>query len=91
MGLSETISDYLGLTGTIWEYLSSIKAGESKLLLFETFWFFSHTGSIEELALLIMEMERSLYATPLLSDYPLSCSVLKDAETQFKDQVKSTR
>ena len=46
--LSETILDYMGLSRT----KVQIKAGESKLLLFETFGVFLPTGSIEELALL---------------------------------------
>ena len=47
LGLSRAILDYLGLSWTIWDYqcqLSSIRAEveaeESKLLLFETFFFF---------------------------------------------------
>ena len=61
LGLSGTILDYLGLSGTIWNYLGlswtreQVEAGETKLLVSETFWFFFFlrpTGSIEELALL---------------------------------------
>ena len=47
---------YLAISGYIYEVSSirgKVEAGESKLLLFETFTFyFSHTGSIEELVLL---------------------------------------
>ena len=52
LGLSRAISDYLRLSWTISGYFGLVEAGESKLLLFETFWFFFLTGSIEELALL---------------------------------------
>ena len=56
LGLFWFISDYMGISGTIWDYLGlygtrvQVEAGESKLLLFETF--FSPTESVEELALL---------------------------------------
>ena len=51
----------MGLSGTIWEYLGlsrtrvQVEAGESMLLLFETFslvYFFLHKRFLEELALL---------------------------------------
>ena len=49
--------DYLGLSWT----RVQVQAGKSKLLLFETF-FFSPTGSIEELALL-----KRISVAPLLA------------------------
>ena len=65
MGLSElsgTILDYLRLSRTILDYIRlsrtgvQVEAGESKLLLFETFWlyyfFFLLERFLEELALL---------------------------------------
>ena len=59
MGLSGTIRDYQGLSQTISDYLGlsrtrvQVEAGESKLLLFETFpLFFSHELFLEELTLL---------------------------------------
>ena len=73
LGLSGTIRDYMGLSGTIWHYLVlsgtiwhylglygtrvQVEAGESKLLLFETFpffyfYYFSLERFLEELALL---------------------------------------
>jgi len=75
LGLSGTIRDYMGLSGTIWHYLVlsgtiwhylglygtrvQVEAGESKLLLFETFpfffyfyFYFSLERFLEELALL---------------------------------------
>ena len=60
--LSDTIWDILGLSETIWDYLQlsrtrvQVKAGESKILLFETFSFFFYyflpERFLEELALL---------------------------------------
>ena len=54
LGISPTIWDYLGLSGTIWDYLGlsltrvQVEEGESKLLLFETFFplCFSFTDKI---------------------------------------------
>ena len=72
MGLSGTIWDHLGLSGTIWHYLGlfqtrvQVEAGESKLLLFETFslfffyYYFLPERFLEELALL-KEMYHTKY------------------------------